>query len=387
MDIVPPSAPTNLTGTATTSGVQLDWTASADNVGVDHYDVFRDGDLAATASDTSFLDSTASVGQHAYTVYAEDAAGNTSHASVAKAVTVPDTEPPSAPTSLTASVTTSGVQLGWTGSTDNVGVDHYDVFRDGTQIGTPSGTSYLDSYASPGDHFYVVYADDAVGNRSAVSGSAIAAARAPTASISAPAAGATYTLGQSVSTTFSCREGTGGPGLSSCDDSTGTKTVDGGSGRLDTSTPGTHNYVVNAISNDGKTGTQSIIYQVTPPPLAVTIKTRRAIANGGQTKFGLACDGGPSGSACEGILSLTLRQRLARHTRHHRIVTFKTIILGRASYIVPSGQRQLVELRLSDSAQRLLRRAARPWIRVEARAKPTAGAGTHRKVILRLHSA
>jgi hypothetical protein len=71
--------------------VQLEWTASTDNVGVDHYDVFRDGARIGTAPSPLFLDPTASVsvGQHAYVVFAEDAAGNHSAGSNPKVVMVP----------------------------------------------------------------------------------------------------------------------------------------------------------------------------------------------------------------------------------------------------------------------------------------------------------
>ena len=87
----------------------------------------------------------------------------------------------------------------------------------------------------------------------------------PSARIASPSGGATYTLGQKVPTSFSCAEGAGGPGLASCDDSSGTHTTSGGSGRLDTSIPGAHLYTVTATSSDGQTGTASISYTVKPP--------------------------------------------------------------------------------------------------------------------------
>jgi hypothetical protein len=55
----------------------------------------------------------------------------------------PDSTPPSTPTNLTATaISSSQINLSWTASTDNVAVTGYKVFRNGTQIATPSTTSY-----------------------------------------------------------------------------------------------------------------------------------------------------------------------------------------------------------------------------------------------------
>jgi len=77
-----------------------------------------------------------------------------------------DTTPPSAPTTFTATVNSSSqIALSWTASTDNVGVTGYRVFRNGTQIGTPSGNSFNDSGLSPAMYnAYTVEAYDAAGN-------------------------------------------------------------------------------------------------------------------------------------------------------------------------------------------------------------------------------
>ncbi len=88
----------------------------------------------------------------------------------------------------------------------------------------------------------------------------------PSASISTPVAGGAYTVGQSVPTGFSCSEGAGGTGISSCNDSIGTKTASGGAGHLDTSALGAHTYTVTAVSKGGLTGSSSIDYTVVPVP-------------------------------------------------------------------------------------------------------------------------
>ncbi len=89
----------------------------------------------------------------------------------------------------------------------------------------------------------------------------------PTVSISTPATGAVYAVGQAVSTSFACTDGAGGPGISSCTDSHGGS---GGSGTLDTSTPGQHTYTVTATSADGLLATASITYAVNAAPSAAT---------------------------------------------------------------------------------------------------------------------
>ncbi|MCD1259538.1 discoidin domain-containing protein [Paenibacillus athensensis] len=89
-DTVPPTAPTGLTATAASStAVQLAWSASTDNVGVSQYVIYRNGAPIATTAATSYQDSglTPST-SYSYTVVAKDAAGNTSSSSnTATAVT------------------------------------------------------------------------------------------------------------------------------------------------------------------------------------------------------------------------------------------------------------------------------------------------------------
>ena len=176
-DTTPPSAPTNVTVTGTTSStVSLSWTASTDNVGVAGYDVYRNSALVGTTSSASFTDSgLAASTTYTYTVTAYDAAGNASAASSPVSATTAasgaDTTPPSPPTNLTAtSIGRTSVSLAWHASTDNVGVVGYYVYRDSALVGTSSTASYTDGTVSRATTYtYTVAAYDAAGNVSALS--------------------------------------------------------------------------------------------------------------------------------------------------------------------------------------------------------------------------
>ncbi len=83
----------------------------------------------------------------------------------------PDTEAPTTPTNLVASnITSSGSELSWTASTDNVGVTGYTISINGAVVGTSATTSYNVTGLSPTTTYNAsVTAQDAAGN---VSGSA-----------------------------------------------------------------------------------------------------------------------------------------------------------------------------------------------------------------------
>ena len=86
----------------------------------------------------------------------------------------PDTDAPTAPSGLSVTATAeTSISLSWSASTDDTGVANYIVYRDGSQIATPSGLSYTDSGLSAATSYaYTVSAIDAAGNESAQSASA-----------------------------------------------------------------------------------------------------------------------------------------------------------------------------------------------------------------------
>jgi chitodextrinase len=82
-----------------------------------------------------------------------------------------DTEAPSVPVDLFASAESdSSMDLSWSPSTDDVGVEGYRIFRDGSAVGLSSITAYLDTGLAAGTSYsYRVSAFDSSGNESAQS--------------------------------------------------------------------------------------------------------------------------------------------------------------------------------------------------------------------------
>jgi 6-phosphogluconolactonase (cycloisomerase 2 family) len=183
-----------------------------------------------------------------------------------------------------------------TGSSASPGqtVARYDwTFGDGTSA-TNAGPTPTHTYASVA-HYTVTLTvtDDAGcsttlvftgqtascnGGPAAQKSATITVASPPTATITTPANGATYAQGQAVSSSFNCKDGAGGPGISSCLDHNGR----GSGAAVDTATSGTHAFRVTAMSADGQSSTSTVSYTVATGPAA----TISSPVNGRRYKFG-----------------------------------------------------------------------------------------------------
>ncbi|MBI9041999.1 endonuclease [Lutibacter sp.] len=171
-----PSAPTNLIASnETNTTIDLNWTASTDNVGVTSYEIFKDGVLYNSAATNSHIITGLTQNTtYNFTVYAKDAYGNTSLVSNTETATttnIIDVTPPTIPTNVIVSnETNASIKLTWTASTDAIGVANYDIYVDGTYTATSAATSYtVTGLTALTIYSFTISAKDAAGNASATS--------------------------------------------------------------------------------------------------------------------------------------------------------------------------------------------------------------------------
>ena len=159
-----PTQPTELkVKSQTASSVVLNWTASTDNSKVEGYDVYRNDILIGTVNGTSFTDNSIASGLYVYYVKAFDDTDNYSEAS--ETLTV-DTEAPASPVLEIESSTNTQAVISWN-CIDNVGVEKYEIFRNGQKIASVTENTYTDKNLKYDENYeYYVIAYDKAKNAS-----------------------------------------------------------------------------------------------------------------------------------------------------------------------------------------------------------------------------
>lgn len=192
LDTQPPTAPTVITpSNLTTTSVTLTWSGATDNTGIDRYELYKDWGYVTAIWGTSYTVSGLTPGKsYLFYLKTRDKAGNSSQESVKLTVTIPtlnptptptptpkpttapvDTQAPTAPTSIVpTNLTPTSVTLSWSGATDNVGINRYELYKDWGYVTAVWGTSYTVSGLTPGkSYLFYLKSRDAAGYSSAES--------------------------------------------------------------------------------------------------------------------------------------------------------------------------------------------------------------------------
>ena len=173
-DIEAPSVPSGLTASNTTTySIDLSWNASTDNVGVSSYDVYVDGNIEASTSNTNYtiLGLSSNI-TYDLTVSARDIVDNVSaQSSPLSVATLEDIEAPSVPMNVIISDETDvSFKITWNASTDNTEVLHYNIYIDDIFYDMINISSYtVDGLTAATTYVVTLEAVDEVNNTSAQS--------------------------------------------------------------------------------------------------------------------------------------------------------------------------------------------------------------------------
>lgn len=192
-DTTAPTPPNVLTSSnITANAVTLNWSGATDNTAISRYEIYRDYQYVTAVSGTTYTNSGLLPNtKYVYYIKVRDKAGNSSGMSIKLAVTtnsvgptptptpVPtptptpiiDTQPPTPPTSLSmTNLSPTQVTLNWSGATDNVGINRYEVYRDYQYTTAVWGTSYTNAGLIPGKSYvYYIKSRDAANLSSGMS--------------------------------------------------------------------------------------------------------------------------------------------------------------------------------------------------------------------------
>ncbi len=166
-DETAPSVPSDLAAVITETSASFSWTASTDNVGVEGYVIYLDGDSINTVTETAFVATGLDVlTEYTFEAEAFDASGNKSEKALLT-VTTTDETAPLVPSGITAVASDTSAVLSWTASTDNVGVTGYIVYLNGDSIATVIDTTFtVVNLEADTEYTFEVEAFDEAGNKS-----------------------------------------------------------------------------------------------------------------------------------------------------------------------------------------------------------------------------
>jgi hypothetical protein len=193
---------------------------------------------------------TGSLGEKTFTVKATDVAGNGESKSVT--YTVVDARPPDITVTTPAAGAVYAVG-------EQVTADYSCTDEDSgvaSCVGSVASGAAVDT-GSPGEKSFTVEASDNAGNTaSKVVNYSVADQTAPTITLTTPADGAVYTLGQRVLAAYSCADEANGSGVATCQGS-----VPAGAA-LDTSAVGPRTFEVQTTDHAGNHASKTVTYSV-----------------------------------------------------------------------------------------------------------------------------
>lgn len=167
VDAYAPTTPTGLQAVIRADGtVYLTWIASSDNVSVDGYNLYRNGEFIGNTVGTAYNDKNAEPGYHEYYVEAFDNEGNNS---LYSDCVYADNMPPQKPILHISEITPMRISFKWD-SEDNVEIDHFEIYKNGELFKETKSNEYMDNLVAAGDEYsYYVIAIDTSGNVSEAS--------------------------------------------------------------------------------------------------------------------------------------------------------------------------------------------------------------------------
>ncbi len=167
VDAYAPTTPTGLQAVIRADGtVHLTWIASSDNVSVDGYNLYRNGEFIGNTVGTAYNDKNAEPGYHEYYVEAFDNEGNNS---LFSSSVYADNMPPQKPVLHISEITPMRITFKWD-SEDNVEIDHFEIYKNDEFFKNTKSSEYTDTSVTAGDEYsYYVVAIDTSGNVSEAS--------------------------------------------------------------------------------------------------------------------------------------------------------------------------------------------------------------------------